>query len=221
LVEQIGSYYKKEFNNKTIHKEIGDVIVSNSSVRDTLAHMTKFNKISIDVLKIIPQIIENGILISKDIKHKDKHYNTYLCGTPVMYEDNKENKKEYLVIFSIKESNDRMRTKSFYLHQIDTKENLLSHSLSHTGSNTPQENSYTSILSQRVQNVNNFKIQQQNLSILQKTNTTLNNTSLQPQNQPSNQVSLQEQRVNNIDTNNIDTNKRKMICIKDNFKFKK
>ncbi|GMO67036.1 MAG: hypothetical protein Ta2D_12840 [Rickettsiales bacterium] len=124
---------KPEFNNRVIFKdkELGKIELSKKDIVNSIQHSyleRKNDKVYLKddnqaiAFKFLDKIIENGIIISKELNWKDdqNQYNTYLMGTCI-----KINDKDFIVESIIKELNDKDKTKQFHIHNVVEKEKFI------------------------------------------------------------------------------------------------
>ncbi|GMO56092.1 MAG: hypothetical protein Ta2D_00310 [Rickettsiales bacterium] len=121
-----------QFNNKVAFKyeKLGKIEVSKGDIEYSIQHGDiekrddgKYylkNSNQIIAFKFLDKIIENAIIISKELNWKDddKNYNTYLMGTCIKIDD-----KEFIVESIIKETKEK--TKQFHIHNVVEKEKFI------------------------------------------------------------------------------------------------
>ncbi|GMO56250.1 MAG: hypothetical protein Ta2D_00810 [Rickettsiales bacterium] len=119
------------FNNNVIFKniELNYLCLSKTNIENSIQHSDIYKKNGKIYLKdnnqaiafkFLDKIIENGIIIAKELNWKDdkKAYNTYLMGSKITIDN-----KEYIVESIIEELKDG--TKQFYLHNTIEKEKFV------------------------------------------------------------------------------------------------
>ncbi|GMO63423.1 MAG: hypothetical protein Ta2D_10260 [Rickettsiales bacterium] len=120
-----------DFNNKVLfnREELDKIEVSKTDILNSIQHGDiekrddgKYylkNSNQAIAFKFLDKIIENGIIISKELNWKDdiNQYNTYLMGTCIKIDD-----KEFIVESIIKELNNKDKTKQFHIHNVVEKE---------------------------------------------------------------------------------------------------
>jgi leucyl-tRNA synthetase len=116
IINDILLFYK-ENNNLTIHKELGVIKLTKKSIKDSLIYKNfkTYNDLIYSVLKTIPEIIKNSIIVNKKENWKNKKYNTYLLATNISLQD-----KKYIVEIVVKEFSNKYKT--FYIHNIINKD---------------------------------------------------------------------------------------------------
>jgi conjugative relaxase-like TrwC/TraI family protein len=80
LIDRVGKYYEN-IGGKVKKNDIGEILLDRVSVKNSVYHGLKNEKVV--VLKAIPEIIKNGIIVNKEINWKNRDYNTYLIVAPV------------------------------------------------------------------------------------------------------------------------------------------
>jgi hypothetical protein len=149
IIDRVSEYYKS-IGDKVIRSDIGKIQLSKNGIKDSIKHGIYGKKI--EAFKAIPEIIRDGILINKEYNWKERGYNTYLIGAVIEIQ-----KEEYIAEVVVRESSRGDRT--FYLHQLDIKENLLGLPPSRTVSSSPQKVAFKGIIAQMVDNVKQFNLE--------------------------------------------------------------
>ena len=120
LLEQVTEYYKKVCNGIILRKDIGSVLLDSRSVKDCIGHGV--NRLKAAAFKVVPNIIESGVIIDSKENWKGRGYSSVTIAAPVLI-----GKKAYIGIAVVNELKDRDRGDNrFYLHGVVLKENLQS-----------------------------------------------------------------------------------------------
>jgi hypothetical protein len=126
LKEQVREYFKEKYDGKVTRPDIGDVILSVSGIKSTIAHKGSFNRETAMAFSAVPEVIKNGKIYNFQKNWKNRGYDTYTIGAPVNIGTG-----EYIAEVIIKKSDD---DKSYYLHRVEIKTKL--HGAFKTGSDT-------------------------------------------------------------------------------------
>ncbi|SUA58904.1 hypothetical protein [Oligella urethralis] len=100
------------FGNKAINPEIGEVILNEKSVRDSMGH--RINPFKAEAFRSIKDVIEKGVVVASQDISRDTHH---FISAPVEIEGVQD-----IVTVLVKRD---MNTQRMYLHSVITKENLL------------------------------------------------------------------------------------------------
>ncbi|GMO57415.1 MAG: hypothetical protein Ta2D_03200 [Rickettsiales bacterium] len=143
-------------NNKT-DSMIGEIQLTSKGIRKMIKN--KLYKEKTCALKSIPDVLKNGILINKELKWKNRDYDTYLIIGTINIAN-----IEYIVEIIIHNFENE---KIFYLEEIENKELFFKkikyikdspEVIKTTFKGRPQGNTHNSILASFIQNVNSFKM---------------------------------------------------------------
>jgi len=105
--------------NKAINLEIGEIILNNQSVRDSLAHGGKLNPYKTVAFYAIKKVLEKGAVVLNTSHEQQESY--YVCA-PLLIDT-----KECIGIILVKKD---VNTQRMYLHSVNIKEKLLNYRVS-------------------------------------------------------------------------------------------
>ncbi|MBO4576379.1 MAG: hypothetical protein J5680_04620, partial [Neisseriaceae bacterium] len=104
--------FENEFNGKAVNSEIGEILLNERSVRDTIAH--GINPFKAEAFRSIKQVIEQGVVIAKTKVGDQDHF---FISAPVTI----ENKEDIVTVLVRKDTN----SQRMYLHSVITQESIL------------------------------------------------------------------------------------------------
>ena len=113
LNKRVFEYYKKNFNNVVKVDNIGEVILDNRSIKDSIYHGISTDKIN--AFAAVPYVLQQGKIldVSKENNINEKRY---LFVAPITLKNN-----DYFCEVVVKSNKDRQ---GFYIHEIELKEKL-------------------------------------------------------------------------------------------------
>lgn len=111
LLRQVGDFFKS-FGGKAVNKTIGEVILNERGIKDSIAHGLDRGK-SV-AFGAVPYVIEKGKIIDYQRNWKDRGYDTVIIAAPVEIKGN----TTYVGVVAIKET----ENSRYYLHEVITKE---------------------------------------------------------------------------------------------------
>ncbi|GMO63609.1 MAG: hypothetical protein Ta2D_10450 [Rickettsiales bacterium] len=144
-----------------IHKLLKNLEVSKDNIKNSIQHCNIYKengKVYLKddnqaiAFKFLDKIIENGIIISRELNWKDdqNQYNTYLMGTCIKIDG-----KDFIVESIIKELQNG--SKQFYLHNVLEKEKFQEMLNNHLANNQATNNTLGDIKSNIADFVSNVK----------------------------------------------------------------
>ncbi len=111
--------------NKASNPEIGEVVLNNKSIKDSLAHGV--NPAKAMAFEAVPTVIEKGVVVAES-SHGEMA--SYFISAPVEIQGSKD-----VVTVLVRRD---VNTQRLYLHSVTTKENLLSKALASEGDSIAQ-----------------------------------------------------------------------------------
>ena len=117
LVDDINLYYQTKYGGKVYRKEIGIILLSRRSIQTSIAHGLGKNKRA--AFRAVPEVLEKGRVFQIDLNHKGRGYESIIIAAPIKIWD-----KVFFCEVSVNRTMGGVA--SFYLHNVEIKEKLLS-----------------------------------------------------------------------------------------------
>ena len=125
LTTKVTQYYKDKFGGAVTREGLGEVILDERSVKDSMSHGIGRTKSA--AFAAVPNIIKDGVVVDTQTNWKDRGYDSATIAAPVSIGG-----KDYIGLVVVKRSKEFNR---FYLHEVFLKESLLNGDFQ-TGLNT-------------------------------------------------------------------------------------
>ena len=125
LTTKVAQFYKDKFGGAVTREGLGEVILDERSVKDSMSHGIGRTKSA--AFAAVPNIIKDGVVVDTQSNWKDRGYDSATIAAPVSIGD-----KDYIGLVVVKRSKEFNR---FYLHEVFLKESLLNGDFQ-TGLNT-------------------------------------------------------------------------------------
>ena len=122
LTEKVPKYYKEKFNGKVINKELGEVSLDLTGVKDDMGHKLSFLKSSAFIA--VPEVIMHGKIFSREKNWKNRGWTTFVIIAPI-----KIGTKRFIQEVIIKRNSVRQ---GLYLHEVEIKKRLIDSIQAHT-----------------------------------------------------------------------------------------
>ena len=117
LVDDVNFYYQINYGGKIYRKEIGIILLSRRSIQTSIAHGLGKNKRA--AFRAVPEVLEKGRVFQIDLNHKGRGYESIIIAAPIKIWD-----KVFFCEVSVNRTMGGVA--SFYLHNVEIKEKLLS-----------------------------------------------------------------------------------------------
>jgi hypothetical protein len=114
IVPRVAKWYMEEYGGKVTNNTIGEVLLEERGVKDSLSHGLRRKKAV--AFKAVPSIIKNGEIISSRINNDRNKTDRYLISAPIEI----GGEKYISVVVVLKDKN----TQRFYLHDVILKKQL-------------------------------------------------------------------------------------------------
>ena len=125
LTTKVAQFYKDKFGGAVTREGLGEVILDERSVKDSMSHGIGRTKSA--AFAAVPDIIKDGVVVDTQTNWKDRGYDSATIAAPVSIGG-----KDYIGMVVVKRSKEFNR---FYLHEVFLKESLLNGDFQ-TGLNT-------------------------------------------------------------------------------------
>lgn len=118
LVKTVGQFYRERYQSRIYREGIGEVQLSGNSVRASIRHSLTKEKAA--AFEAVPQVIQNGVILSYEKNWKGRNYNTYLLADVISLKGT-----EYICEVIVKEIPQKSGSLyTFYLHNVEEKAKL-------------------------------------------------------------------------------------------------
>lgn len=114
LTDKVTNWYKNNYNSVVTHHELGEVKLDLESAKDSLGH--GIGRIKTAAFAAVPDIIENGVIFSREGNWKNRGYDTYVMVAPIMIGN-----EEYIGEVVVKRGTTRQ---GMYLHEVEITKKL-------------------------------------------------------------------------------------------------
>lgn len=114
LSQQVEMYFKKKYQGKVTHKELGDVSLDLHGIKDDIAH--GIGRLKSAAFYAVPQVIQEGLIYDRQRNWKGRGYDTFRLAAPITID-----KGRYVVEVIIKKSQARQ---GLYIHEVGISEEL-------------------------------------------------------------------------------------------------
>ena len=117
LVDDVNDYYQERYKGKIYRQGIGIIFLSRRSIQNSIAHGIGKNKRA--AFSAVPEVLEKGRVFQIDSNHKGRGYESIIIAAPIMIWE-----KEFICEVAVNKKQGENAT--FYLHNVEIKEKLLS-----------------------------------------------------------------------------------------------
>lgn len=114
LSQQVEMYFKKKYQGKVRHKELGEVSLDMHGIKDDIAHGT--GRLKSAAFYAVPKVIQEGLIYDRQKNWKGRGYDTFRLAAPITID-----KGRYVVEVIIKKSKNRQ---GLYIHEVGISEEL-------------------------------------------------------------------------------------------------
>jgi hypothetical protein len=116
LTDKVPAFYEKEYGGRIAREGLGEVILDEQSVRDSISHGV--GKVKSVGFAAVPEVIRKGIVIDEQKRWKDRKYDSATIAAPISIGD-----KGYVAVVIVRRYEDATNGR-FYLHEVVIQENL-------------------------------------------------------------------------------------------------
>ncbi|MCC7085201.1 MAG: hypothetical protein IT427_09365 [Pirellulales bacterium] len=114
LTRRVGKFFSDQYNGRVIHPTLGEVVMNERSVKDSIAHGLGREKAI--AFAAVPEVIRKGKIVAEEADAKAKGLTGVVVAAPISIAD-----KPYLAAALIRRDKNTQR---FYLHEVVLKEKL-------------------------------------------------------------------------------------------------